>query len=174
MAADTLPTKKELEQLYHKKGKEAVVWYAWRHALRVLPALGSVPLDKVWKEETVKHIYNIGRVHLFLTANIAGQSKPDTTRAATARAATAAARAVYTSARAAAAATARATAAAVADDAVYARAAYAKTARARVDAAAYAAARVDYDFLINNTQPIKTLIFSRSLWSKDEFGKKIN
>ena len=75
--AETLPTVEELEQLYHEKGKEAVVWYAWRNALRALPLLGYLPLNKIWEEQTVKHIYNICRVHLFLTVNFAGQKKSD-------------------------------------------------------------------------------------------------
>jgi len=51
--AATLPTKEELEQLYKDKGREAVVWYAWRNSLRALPILGRLPLKEVWEEDAV-------------------------------------------------------------------------------------------------------------------------
>ena len=65
--ADTLPTKEELEQLYHKKGKEALIWYAWRSALRVLPLLGYLPLKDVWKKDTIKHVFSVCHVSLLMT-----------------------------------------------------------------------------------------------------------
>ena len=54
-----LPTKDELEQLYHEKGRDALIWYAWRCALRMLPTLGQLPTSDVWKKDSVSHIYII-------------------------------------------------------------------------------------------------------------------
>lgn len=69
-----LPTEDELRTLYDKKGKKALVWYAWRNALRVLPILGYLPLERIWKTETTKHIYNICRTYIIL-ANISVSAK---------------------------------------------------------------------------------------------------
>lgn len=49
-----LPTKEALKQLYHEKGKEALVWYAWRNALRISNLLGAEPLTQSWPNHTLK------------------------------------------------------------------------------------------------------------------------
>jgi hypothetical protein len=61
-----LPTKKELEQLYHEKGKEALVWYAWRNALRASSLLGIEPLEKSWPDNTLQHVFAVLRIPLLL------------------------------------------------------------------------------------------------------------
>ena len=61
-----LPTKEELEKLYYEKGRSALVWYAWRNALRALPILGCLPLTKIWPQNTVRHIYKTIRICLVL------------------------------------------------------------------------------------------------------------
>lgn len=61
-----LPTKEELEQLYHEKGHGALVWYAWRNALRASPSLGALPLRKTWIERTVYYSYATLRPLLLL------------------------------------------------------------------------------------------------------------
>lgn len=66
MAEPTLPTEEELEKLYRLRGKDALVWYAWRNALRALPVLGRLPLQVIWEQKTVIHAYHIVRVVLFL------------------------------------------------------------------------------------------------------------
>ncbi len=66
MAKHTLPTKEELETLYHEKGHDALVWYAWRNALRVLPLIGKVSFLEIWPEDTVHHIYSICRACVLL------------------------------------------------------------------------------------------------------------
>ena len=68
-----LPTKEELEALYLNKGREALVWYAWRSALRVLLTLGRLPFDKVWEKRMPEHVFNVCRVSLVL----ANMSKSD-------------------------------------------------------------------------------------------------
>jgi GTPase SAR1 family protein len=61
-----LPTKEELEKLYHEKGHDALIWYAWRNALRALPALGCLSLQEIWKKGTVSYVYSVCRVSLIL------------------------------------------------------------------------------------------------------------
>ncbi|MBJ6611966.1 MAG: hypothetical protein JG718_16540 [Candidatus Thiothrix moscowensis] len=62
-----LPTKEELEKLYHEKGHDALVWYAWRNNLRALAALGMRPLHEIWDERTAHHVYTVCRVPLILS-----------------------------------------------------------------------------------------------------------
>ncbi|MCK5813333.1 MAG: hypothetical protein KAH03_03705, partial [Cocleimonas sp.] len=168
--ADTLPTKEELEQLYHKKGKEALVWYAWRNALRALPLLGGWSLKKIWKEDTVKHVFSVCRVSL-LMANI-----PTTVILARHFDA---AYAAYSAADVVAVANttcAAAAAAAANDEAATAYAAYAAAvadvdeARGAARDAARAAARADYKFIINNTHNAEAFWFSQPLWQKKGLG----
>lgn len=61
-----LPSKKDLERLYKERGHDALVWYAWRNALRALPFLGRVPLQAIWRENTVSFSYATIRVSLLL------------------------------------------------------------------------------------------------------------
>ena len=62
-----LPTKEDLENLYHEKGHDALVWYAWRSAIRALPVLGRLPAERTWGENTVRDIMVIFRIPLVLT-----------------------------------------------------------------------------------------------------------
>ena len=64
-----LPTEKQLAKLYYDKGHGALVWYAWRNALRALPVLGLGPpraLRIIWKKNTVRQVYLICRTQLLL------------------------------------------------------------------------------------------------------------
>lgn len=61
-----LPTEEELEKLYHEKGHDALVWYAWRNALRALLLLGRIPLRDIWGERAVARIYSVCRISLIL------------------------------------------------------------------------------------------------------------
>ncbi|SEA69955.1 C-terminal of Roc, COR, domain [Thiothrix caldifontis] len=61
-----LPTKEELEKLYHEKGHDALVWYAWRNTLRILPILGSLSLEEVWPDKLVENIYLILRIPIVI------------------------------------------------------------------------------------------------------------
>ncbi|MDQ5770005.1 COR domain-containing protein [Thiothrix subterranea] len=62
-----LPTEEELEKLYHEKGHDALVWYAWRNALRSLAMLGCSPFPEKWSKQNQVHIlYKICRVSLVL------------------------------------------------------------------------------------------------------------
>ena len=79
------PTSEELETLYQNKGHEAVVWYAWRNALRSLPALGRGQIQEVWKDQPVHYVYAVCRVLMVL----AQWMSADTARAATKAAASA-------------------------------------------------------------------------------------
>lgn len=94
MAEDLkLPTEDDLEQLYLEKGKKAVIWFAWRCALRALSTLGVKPLESIWYEDTVKYGCSVVRVSLFLSVinesnNVDGGSVATAAaRAASARAA---------------------------------------------------------------------------------------
>ncbi|QTR54372.1 Rab family GTPase [Thiothrix unzii] len=62
-----LPTAKDLDKLYHEKGHETLVWYAWRNALRVLPALGILPFELIWPHNTVHNLYSICQIPLLLS-----------------------------------------------------------------------------------------------------------
>lgn len=59
MARRRLPTKKGIEKLYHKKGRDALVWYAWRDALRTLSTVFDPPLDEMWGEDTILYLYTM-------------------------------------------------------------------------------------------------------------------
>lgn len=71
-----LPTKEDLEKLYHAKGHDALVWYAWRNSLRILPILGNSPFQ-IYKKDIVRHVVSICRVPLTL-AQWKNASKQDT------------------------------------------------------------------------------------------------
>jgi hypothetical protein len=62
-----LPTTEELGKLYNEKGHDALVWYAWRNALRALTAVGGSLLFEVEHTDTVSHVYAICRVTLMLS-----------------------------------------------------------------------------------------------------------
>lgn len=64
-----LPSKNELEILLKGKGKEAIVWYAWRNALRAIPLITLKPFDVIWQTDSIRNIYNVCRVPLQM-ANI--------------------------------------------------------------------------------------------------------
>ncbi len=59
-----LPSKNELEILLKAKGKEALVWYAWRNALRAMPLIALKPFDVIWQTDSVRSIYNVCRIIL--------------------------------------------------------------------------------------------------------------
>ncbi len=67
MVEAKLPTKEELEKLYQEKGHDALVWFAWRNALRALPLTAHFPLVDMWPEDRVRHIYTICCVPLLLS-----------------------------------------------------------------------------------------------------------
>lgn len=68
MAEDLqLPTREDLEQLYHEKGKDALVWYAWRNSLRAISLLGIKPLKYIWPENTIKYAFSVLRIPILLT-----------------------------------------------------------------------------------------------------------
>ena len=51
------PTKPQLADIYAQQGNEAIAWYAWRNALRVVPVLGRIPLRTMWPKFTVQNTY---------------------------------------------------------------------------------------------------------------------
>lgn len=181
-----LPTEADLEQLYQERGHDALVWYAWRNALRVLSLLGRRPLSKIWKTYPVRHSYAVIRISLLLGQwpNRVVERSP-IFRAAAAAARAAAyddARVARVAARTAAytdtadayiyayddAADAAATAADAADAATAAAYIYAYDAAAAARAAAAtAAARADFNDLkhAKNWQWLE-----QALWPKKWFG----
>lgn len=54
-----LPTQEDLEKLYREKGHDALVWYAWRNALRVVPELGNVSAEHVSGKSAVQCVVAI-------------------------------------------------------------------------------------------------------------------
>lgn len=144
-----LPTREELEQLYYEKGHDALVWYAWRCALRASPVLGCMSLHEIWPEQTVKQSYALLRP-LCLLAQWPSAYASDAAAVAAAYAVAAATTAATATAVKAAAYAVRA-AAATADAAIStaattaAAAAYAAVTATAATAAAYAAARVAAD-----------------------------
>jgi len=145
-----LPTKEELEALYLNKGREALVWYAWRSALRVLLTLGRLPFDKVWEKRMPEHVFNVCRVSLVL-ANV---SKSDFyANAANANAVVRAANFAANNAKV--------------DydyDAAYDEARADAADAASTAARASAAIISDYNFLLDYNGPLQNLWFSQPLW----------
>ena len=60
------PTKEELMELRKKQGKDALLMYAHRGALRKLHRLGESKIDGIWPEDAVKHLYSVCRAHILL------------------------------------------------------------------------------------------------------------
>lgn len=63
------PTQEQLVQLYRDKGHDALIWYAWRNALRALPVLGLGPprvLRTSWKNKTTREVYSVCRILILL------------------------------------------------------------------------------------------------------------
>lgn len=52
---DQFPTEKELASIYQDKGREVLVWYAWRCVLRILPLLGLSPQRKSSNGDVAKY-----------------------------------------------------------------------------------------------------------------------
>lgn len=61
-----LPTVRDIERLYFEKKYDALVWYAWRNALRALPILGKHSLIQIWQQDTVQYAFVLSRVCLIL------------------------------------------------------------------------------------------------------------
>lgn len=59
MAKRRLPTKKGIEKLYYNKGRDALVWYVWRDALRTLSVVSDPPLDEIWGKDTIFYLYTM-------------------------------------------------------------------------------------------------------------------
>ncbi len=178
-----LPTERELKTLYKKKGKEALIWYAWRNSLRAVLLLERLSLQYTWGQNTIKHAYSVCRIPLVL-ANIPEIKTIDVATAAAIVEAVADA-ATHTAAYGSAAHTDGFAITAAAVDAVAHTAnALTQTSVARFVAAAAKAARVatayhslsltsstadaraDFDFLIKTSKPITDDWFSHSLWHK--------
>ena len=168
--ASKLPTKEQLQQLLETKGRDALVWYAWRNALRALPLLGHIPLIKIWPENTLKH--TIATCRIALLGAIAHQleinfsaSAADSTAAATAASTASsddaiAASAVYSAYAASAAATDD-------DDASSDVATVAAV-------SASAAAKMDYKFLIkSDLHELHNHWFLQPLWVHSQWSGMI-
>ena len=61
------PTKPQLAEVYIQQGSDAITWYAWRNALRVVPVLGRIPLRTMWPKFTVQYTYYTLRVCFLLS-----------------------------------------------------------------------------------------------------------
>lgn len=56
-----LPTYDELRSLYETKGKEALIWYAWRNSLRAFSVLSFVSLEAIWEHDTFYYFFKIAK-----------------------------------------------------------------------------------------------------------------
>ena len=66
LTKDDLPSIHQLETLLAERGREALISYAWRNALRVLPVIAIEPFQETWLEHKVEHSYSIVRVAILL------------------------------------------------------------------------------------------------------------
>lgn len=152
-----LPTKEDLEKLYHEKGRDALVWYAWRNALRALPSLGLSVAERIWPKNTVRHVVAVCRISLVLSqwTTAPKQAVISSSSSSSAAAAAAAADAAY------------------AADALAATYAYA-SAYAYAYASAYAsaadAADADYKLLGQANVLMPGWWCRQPLWISEQFG----
>lgn len=167
-----LPTKKELLQLYFEKGQNALIWYAWRNALRIVPALGDNTLQKM-PEDLVRNLYTVCRTFLVLAQHPNNPKRVQAISYDIARAADAAASATINLATTFSAVAYDAARAAdvvstsqVAEAAAIGRTK--KTARVSdsiiIRAARAAAARADYETLLKQENLDSIFWFSCPLW----------
>ncbi|MDQ5768081.1 COR domain-containing protein [Thiothrix subterranea] len=162
-----LPTEEELEKLYHEKGHDALVWYAWRNALRVLPLF---QLGIAWRRNTVvRYAYMVCRPSLVLAqwANILTEVKFFDTQSAAEAIAYAEADDFHNSTAASAAVNAVNTAVNTAANtcAASAVAAAANAANLYYDASL---AITDYTFLLHNNKSSVAFWYSQPLWTGDD------
>ena len=61
-----LPTTEMLEKLGKDRGREAVVWYAWRNAMWAFSLLGRRPIEEMWSKHGVRYFYSVLRVNVLL------------------------------------------------------------------------------------------------------------
>jgi GTPase SAR1 family protein len=162
-----LPTEEELEKLYHEKGHDALVWYAWRNALRVLPLF---QLGIAWRRNTVvRYAYMVCRPSLVLAqwANILTEVKFFDTQSAAEAIAYAETDDFHNSTAASAAVNAVNTAVNTAANtcAASAVAAAANAANLYYDASL---AITDYTFLLHNNKSSVAFWYSQPLWTGDD------
>ncbi|MFT4927586.1 MAG: hypothetical protein ACI8WB_003699, partial [Phenylobacterium sp.] len=55
------PTDEQLRRLHYKKGKEALICYSWRNALRALSFIGETPIEQIWPDKTVYRVFSVCR-----------------------------------------------------------------------------------------------------------------
>lgn len=63
-----IPSREELEELFSKKGWEALTWFAWRNSMRALMELGKFPLLESWSDNLVKNSFAACRISLILAS----------------------------------------------------------------------------------------------------------
>jgi hypothetical protein len=68
MTQANLPTDAELKILFKQKGREALVWYAWRNAMRALPSLGVIPIKNTWSKKPIYRVFTVLRANVFAFA----------------------------------------------------------------------------------------------------------
>lgn len=165
-----LPTKEDLEKLYQKKGRDSLVWYAWRNALRTIPILGASPIEKIGMEDAVRHIYAVCRPCLILSQ---WMSVPRTLKCYVSKNTAKAAASAYLAAKDAdsvaakvAAVTRSAIAVTRAVDAAHAVADAIRSAALSTDGAA---ARADYNWLLAQKKGNLSWWSSQPLWGGEWF-----
>lgn len=144
------PTRKEIELLYRNKGHRAVIWYAWRNVLRILPLLEDISFKQVFLEcrlaMVIANNLTVNKSIIKSAKIIRSTTSTDTIRAAVNTL-------IYTD---------------IADTSDAAEATAAYTSEAYGVDASYGvkiATREDYNFLINNSERIESCWFSQPLWS---------
>ena len=61
-----LPTQKDLEKLYHEKGRDSLACYVWHISLCSLTLLSELNLLEIWRHRVIQHIYATCRVPIFI------------------------------------------------------------------------------------------------------------
>jgi len=56
-----LPSEEHLKELFYFRGKEALVCYSWRNALRVFPFIVNAELNAYWKRDAQAHCFSFVR-----------------------------------------------------------------------------------------------------------------
>jgi len=69
---DDLPSKAQLQQLFEQLGRRAMVAYAYRSAVRVLPLIAKQPFEKTWNRKNLNYSFAIVRALALLERFLRG------------------------------------------------------------------------------------------------------
>lgn len=72
LTEDDLPSKVQLQQLFEQLGRRAMVTYAYRSAVRVLPLIAKQPFEKTWNRKNSNYCFAIVRALALLERFLRG------------------------------------------------------------------------------------------------------